>query len=77
MMDFLIKHGAKVDARNLAGETPLHRVAWKTFDGSNAVDAAALWLKPLLTSHANIAAADTNGPKCFAFGGKTEKPSSH
>jgi len=61
MMAFLISHQAKLEAVNRAGETPLHRVATKGFNGSNAVEAAATWLQPLITNRANINARDTNG----------------
>jgi ankyrin repeat protein len=61
MMGFLLVHGAEVNATNACGETPLHRTAFKTFGGTNAVREAGMWLAPLLRRGANLNARDIQG----------------
>lgn len=65
MMEFLLEHGAHVNATNFAGETPLHRVAGKSFSTKDPAKEAHTWIQPLLDHHANLDARDKNGRTVF------------
>ncbi len=65
MMKFLLEHGANVNATNLAGETPLHRIAAKSFSTNDPTAEVRAWIQPLLDHHASLEARDPNGCNVF------------